>query len=192
MCWAERADLQAHHPSTFAFWGDSDNDLRNAQLLVDNKADVNQRCRPEGMFKAIELMARVSSRCARRSSTLVHFLSNLSATPLGWCTMFGNDGLLTFLLRERADPEIRNSRGLRAIDIATSEPLGGRLGNGSCPIKYVFIQVAVHEYAALGRFNCVYIYVCMYMYVCVYIYIERERGSIKTIYTTQESPGDPS
>ena len=121
-------------PLHLAFWGDSDNDLRNAQLLVDNKADVNQRCRPEGMFKAIELMARVSGRCARRSSTLVHFLSNLSATPLGWCTMFGIDGLLTFLLRERADPEIRNSRGLQAIDIATSEPLGGRLGNGSCPI----------------------------------------------------------
>ncbi|CAE7898713.1 unnamed protein product [Symbiodinium necroappetens] len=119
-----------------AFSGDSHNDLRNAQLLLDNKADVNQRCRPEGIFRPIELMARVSSRCAGRSGALVRFFGNLSSTPLGWCAVFGNEGLLTFLLRERADPEIRNNRGLRAIDLATSERVRTILRD---PVPHIYL-----------------------------------------------------
>lgn len=105
-----------------AYSGDSGNDLRSAQLLVQSRADINQVLRPEGIMRSIELMCRLYSWCCRREpNLLVRLSSNISTTPLGWSVIFDNEGILTFLLRAKADPEIPNNRGLRAIDFARSE-----------------------------------------------------------------------
>lgn len=107
---------------TVAFSGDSKNDLKNAQLLLDCRADINQSCQPEGRMRTLELMARVHNRFIRtKPSNMMRIVSNMSTTPLGWCALFDNEGLLAFLLSKRADPEIRNNRGLRPIDLARSE-----------------------------------------------------------------------
>ena len=105
-----------------AFSGDSENDLRNAELLLESRADINQVCQPQGIMRSLELMARAMSACTLgEESRMLKWFSNLSTTPLGWCALFDNEGLLIFLLSKGADPEIRNNRGLRPIDMASSE-----------------------------------------------------------------------
>ncbi|CAE7499500.1 unnamed protein product [Symbiodinium natans] len=100
----------------------SPNDLRIAQLFIDSKADINQRLQPEGMSRAMEMVGRAYCRFSRGDpGILARFFKDCSTTGLGWCAILNNDGLLTFLLHARADPEIRNNRGLRPIDFAASE-----------------------------------------------------------------------
>ena len=106
---------------TIALSGDSPNDLRTARLLMERRADVNQIPRPEGGWRILELISRAYDFCTDKPIVLLKFLSNCSATPLGWCVVADNEGLLIFLLQARADPEIRNHRGLRPIDIARSQ-----------------------------------------------------------------------
>lgn len=100
--------------------GDSDNEVRMTQLLLESRADINQLCQPEGFMRRAELVFRAYSHCIREPNLLVRFFRDSSTTPLGWSVIFSNEGLLAFLLRARADPEIRNNRGLRPIDFATS------------------------------------------------------------------------
>ena len=114
---------------TIALNGDSPNDLRTAQLLVESRADVNQIPRLEGAWRILELIFRACDRCSSEPTILLRFLSNCSATPLGWCVVSDNEGLLVFLLRARADPEVRNYRGLRPIDIARSERIRAIIRN---------------------------------------------------------------
>ena len=106
---------------SIAFSGDSSNDLMNAQLLLQKAADVNQSCQPQGVFRVLELMTRAYSQCVRKPGAVVRVTSNQSTTALGSCALLNNEGLLVFLLRARADPEIRNNRGLRAIDMTSSQ-----------------------------------------------------------------------
>ena len=105
--------------------GDSENLLNTAQLLLESHANINQVCQPEGMCRCIELMSRAYGQCCRlrgrEAGTAVRSVIDISTTPLGWCVFLENEGLLTFLLRARADPEIRNNRGLRPIDFARSD-----------------------------------------------------------------------
>ena len=56
---------------------------------------------------------------------MVRWFRDVSSTPLGWCVTFENEGYLAFLLRAGADPEVRNSRGLRPIDMAGAERIRG-------------------------------------------------------------------
>ena len=56
-------------------------------------------------------------------------MRDVSTTPLGWCALGDNEGLMTLLLRARADPEIRNLRGKRPVDICQSEKMRAILGN---------------------------------------------------------------
>ena len=105
-----------------AFSGDSNNDLRSAQLLVDHKANVNQVVRAEGTAKVMEWLCRAYSQIPSAvPGATVKLFRDLSATPLGHCAICNNEGLLTFLLRARADPEIRNHRGKRPMEIATAQ-----------------------------------------------------------------------
>lgn len=108
---------------SIAYAGSSNNDLRSAQLLLDNKADINQVLRPEGMMRNIELMSRAYRQCCREPSLVLRVLTDLSTTALGWSVMFDNEEFMVFLLRARADPEIKNNRGLRPLDFAKSERL---------------------------------------------------------------------
>eukprot|EP00438_Fugacium_kawagutii_P003792 Skav211105 [mRNA] locus=scaffold3323:19083:36601:- [translate_table: standard] len=105
--------------------GDSKNTLEVAQLLLESRANINQVCQPEGICRTIELMSRAYGQyCSLRgfeSGAVVNFFRDSSTTPLGWCVTMENEGLLTFLLCARADPEIRNNRGLRPIDFAMSD-----------------------------------------------------------------------
>eukprot|EP00438_Fugacium_kawagutii_P003408 Skav225512 [mRNA] locus=scaffold1721:401744:403008:- [translate_table: standard] len=105
--------------------GDSENTLKTAQLLLESRANINQVCQPEGMCRSIELMCRAYGQFCGIKGTeagaVVRHLGNVSTTPLGWCVLLENEGLLTFLLRARADPEIRNNRGLRPMDFARSD-----------------------------------------------------------------------
>ena len=94
----------------------------SAQLLLKSRADINQVCQPEGMMRSFELAARAYAHCGQ-TSNLIHAFRNISTTPLGWCAIFGNEDLLIILLSARADPLIRNNRGLRPIDIARSEKI---------------------------------------------------------------------
>ena len=105
-----------------ALSGGSNNDLRNARLLLDAQADINQRCEPEGTMRALELMARgLSPLLMGRAPGIVSFLTDMSATPLGWCAFLDNEPLLTFLLEARASPSIANHRGLKPLDMASSK-----------------------------------------------------------------------
>ena len=93
-----------------------------AQLLLDKKANVNQRCEPEGVCRMLELAARGVQLCSRGEPGLpVRVFSNMSTTALGFCALYDRVELADFLLQARADPEIRNHRGLRPIDLALSE-----------------------------------------------------------------------
>ncbi|CAE7255530.1 unnamed protein product [Symbiodinium natans] len=69
-----------------AYSGDSKNDLRNAQLLLDHKADLNQVVQPEGLWRMLGLMCRAYVRCRSDASSIVKFFSHASTTPtpLGW------------------------------------------------------------------------------------------------------------
>eukprot|EP00438_Fugacium_kawagutii_P032705 Skav204479 [mRNA] locus=scaffold5533:170330:178429:- [translate_table: standard] len=103
--------------------GDSENTLKTAQLLLESRANIDQLCQPEGIIcRSIELTFRARSQCCSlqgiEAGALVRFSRDISTTPLGWSVLMENEGLLTFLLRARADPEIRNNRGLRPIDFA--------------------------------------------------------------------------
>eukprot|EP00438_Fugacium_kawagutii_P003794 Skav211107 [mRNA] locus=scaffold3323:70539:76115:- [translate_table: standard] len=106
---------------TLSYAGDSKNTLDVAQLLLESRANINQICQAEGICRSIELMSRAYGQCCgpgREAPAAVRFFMDHSTTPLGWCVIAENEGLLTFLLRARADPEIRNNRGLRPIDFA--------------------------------------------------------------------------
>ena len=117
-----RGGLAGQSPlHSIAFSGDSSNDLINAQLLLQKAADVNQSFQPQGVFRGLELMARAYSQCVGKPGAVVRITSNQSTTALGCCALVDNEGLLVFLLRARADPEIRNNRGLRAIDMTSSQ-----------------------------------------------------------------------
>eukprot|EP00438_Fugacium_kawagutii_P003791 Skav211104 [mRNA] locus=scaffold3323:12503:16167:- [translate_table: standard] len=99
---------------------DSKNTLNTAQLLLESHADINQRPKVEGICRNIELMSRAYSQCCSLRGTqagpTVNFFS-------GWCVLLETEELLVFLLRARADPEIRNNRGKRPIDFARSDRL---------------------------------------------------------------------
>ena len=99
--------------------------METAQLLLQSRANINQVCQDEGMCRVLELMSRAYSQCCSlrgiETGALVSFFRDISTTPLGWCVIMEAEELLTFLLRARADPEIRNNRGLRPIDFARSE-----------------------------------------------------------------------
>ena len=99
------------------------NVLGTAQLLLDYKADVNQRCQPEDMYRFMELISRAYGQCSREPPLLVRLLKDVSTTALGICSIFDSKELATFLLHARADPEIRNNRGLRPVDLAVSEQM---------------------------------------------------------------------
>eukprot|EP00438_Fugacium_kawagutii_P022739 Skav234321 [mRNA] locus=scaffold3847:74899:77434:- [translate_table: standard] len=123
-----RAGLGSASPlHSVADAGDSRNRLKTAQLLLESRANINQVCRAEGFYRGIELMLRAYGQFCRIRGTEagagVRFLMDHSTTPLGWCVLLEDEEVLTFLLRARADPEIRNNRGLRPIDFARSDRL---------------------------------------------------------------------
>jgi hypothetical protein len=47
-----------------------------------------------------------------------HFYAEWTTTPLGFACFFGGEHLVEFLLRHDADPEIRNTRGHTAFQLA--------------------------------------------------------------------------
>ena len=108
---------------SIAISGDSSNDLKSAQLLICSRANINHMFRPKGMARGMEMISRAYTQCRGKPGMVVRFFRDVSTTPVGWCAILDNEGLLTFLLRARADPEIKNNRGLRAIDIARSEKI---------------------------------------------------------------------
>ena len=97
--------------------------LGSAQLLLDYKADVNQRCQPEDIARFIELMCRAYGFCKRDPPVIVKLLSDVSTTALGSCALNDAVELAKFLLHARADATIRNNRGLRPVDLAVSQQM---------------------------------------------------------------------
>eukprot|EP00438_Fugacium_kawagutii_P003796 Skav211109 [mRNA] locus=scaffold3323:105520:110536:- [translate_table: standard] len=128
------------HSSSSSSSSDSENTLKTAQLLLESRANINQVCQPEGMCRSIELMCRAYSQfCSVKgveAGAAVNWVANISTTPLGWCVILENEGLVTFLFRARADPEIRNNRGLRPIDFARFDRIGAVLKDPS-PSMYL-------------------------------------------------------
>ena len=123
-----------HHIATS---GGSNNDLRSAQLLLESKTDLNQVCQPKGPARVMELFFRARCHFQRgEPAAVAKFLANVSTTPLGWCSIYDNEQLLVFLLRARADPEIRDNRGLRPIDFASSANIRRIL---RCPTQDVYL-----------------------------------------------------
>ena len=100
------------------------NVLRSAQMLLDYRADVNQRGQPQDIYRLFELVCRACGCCRCRTPAVVKLISNVaSTTSLGSCACFDHVELASFLLHARADPEIRNNRGLRPVDFAISEEM---------------------------------------------------------------------
>ena len=112
---------------------DSKNTLNTAQLLLESGANINQVCQAEGICRSIERVSRACGQCCglkgMEAPAAVSYLGNITTTPLGWCVLLEAEELLTFLLRARADPEIRNNRGLRPIDFARSDGIRTILNN---------------------------------------------------------------
>ncbi|CAK9099320.1 Ankyrin-2 (ANK-2) (Ankyrin-B) (Brain ankyrin) (Non-erythroid ankyrin) [Durusdinium trenchii] len=141
-----------------AFCGDSPNELRSAQLLLESRADMNQVCQPEGLLaRSVQWISQAYSKCCSKPSAVVRWLRDVSSTPLGWCVTFENEDYLAFLLRAGADPEVRNSRGLRPIDMGSRcafahlhENLLVFLGHGTGTALGDPIEVGAIK-AALGR-----------------------------------------
>ena len=98
-------------------------DIEAARLLLDAKADVNRKFQPEDANRFLEITTRAYGFCNRKSGVVVRFFSNISTTALGNCAVFDNAELAKFLLQARADPTIRNNRGLRAMDLANSQSM---------------------------------------------------------------------
>ena len=119
--------------------GDSDNDLRSAQLLLENRADINQVVKPQGVMKMFELIYRAYGCCCRSEPSIIaRAMMDLSTTPVGCCALYDNERLLIFLLRAGADKEIKNNRGKRAVDIARSENLRAILQDPSSLTQAIY------------------------------------------------------
>ncbi|CAJ1350356.1 unnamed protein product [Effrenium voratum] len=95
--------------------------LTVADLLLDAKADVNmQYDSSHGIFRVLELVSRIRVMFGS-TSPLAHLMAEWTTTPLGYASFFGNDEMVDFLLKARADPEIPNARGRTPIQLARSQ-----------------------------------------------------------------------
>ena len=110
--------------------------LESAELLLEHKADINQVCQPQGLAKSMELIYRLYNQFSTKPTIILRYLRDLSTTPLGFCAILGNEALLTFLLRARADVEIKNNRGLTAMELARSEQIREILRN---PRQHIYL-----------------------------------------------------
>lgn len=92
-----------------------------AQLLLENRADINARCCMSGPFQLISHAARlhVSLWGLERSAVKLRFFaSSAGITPLGLAAMMGDHALVKLLLSFDADPKICNERGDTPADLA--------------------------------------------------------------------------
>ena len=87
-------------------WG-----AENLQVLLAGRADLDQQCKPCPPKKRCFAWREVST-------TPFELLSRLGTTPLGVASYFGHEDLVEELLKMKADTEVRNFDGLRALELA--------------------------------------------------------------------------
>ena len=148
-----RAEPNGHHglkggsaPLGFlSVFGNADPELvQKAQLLLDWKADIDRVHEPEGIWRTIELICRAYS-LARPPPFAVHVFANMSTSPLGMCCLYGCEDLAIFLLQARADPEVRNHRKLRPIDLAKTQKLRRIMATPPLDYQYLSDQLVSHN-----------------------------------------------
>ncbi|CAK9090336.1 Ankyrin-2 [Durusdinium trenchii] len=84
-------------------------------LLLGARADVNYR---EGFYRPLGLLARLLCNLQRRPSALLRGIAGCGgSTPLYIAAWFGNPEAVNLLLQARADPELRNDRGVGYLEV---------------------------------------------------------------------------
>ena len=132
-----RADITVPALANLAYASFSSNSRCSAQLLLDGRADINQRVRVDGLIGLLcQSAAQLWLRAFKDAPDVLKVVANADSTPLGYCAMFENQDLLVFLLAARADPEISNSRSLRPIDLANSEIIRDILRD---PMRHIYV-----------------------------------------------------
>ncbi|CAE7567257.1 ANK2 [Symbiodinium sp. CCMP2592] len=95
--------------------------LDQLDLLIQNKADINQPCRTSGIFNVVEWLCRGYALAAGDSQETVaglKYTAEISTTALGHAVFFGADRMVQHLLDVRADPHIPNKRGRTPAQLA--------------------------------------------------------------------------
>ncbi|CAE7673306.1 Ank2 [Symbiodinium sp. CCMP2592] len=131
-----RADITVPVLTHLAYASFCSNSRRSAQLLLDGRADINQRFPVEGLIGLCQSMARLVLRGFKDAPDFLKVVADVDSTPLGFCAMFGNEDLLVVLLAARADPAISNSRNLRPIDLASCEIIRDVLRD---PMRHIYL-----------------------------------------------------
>ncbi|OLQ01197.1 hypothetical protein AK812_SmicGene16081 [Symbiodinium microadriaticum] len=93
-----------------------------AQLLVEKGADVNQKTEAKGMMYMLSLFARLRIRFPN-PSVVVRVFADLDIPSLGCAAIVGEAEMVRFLLRARADPMVKSSRGVPVKDMARSDEI---------------------------------------------------------------------
>mmetsp|Transcript_43612 Transcript_43612/g.69174 ORF Transcript_43612/g.69174 Transcript_43612/m.69174 type:complete len:615 (+) Transcript_43612:59-1903(+) len=99
------------------FYGQNPWGTETLQLLLRAKADINQCCKP-APTPAKRCLAACTRRKVVRQPTPFELLGRLGTTPLGVASHFGDEDLVRELLTMKADPQIRNTDGLRPVELA--------------------------------------------------------------------------
>eukprot|EP00439_Symbiodinium_sp_Y106_P030268 s5598_g3.t1 len=95
--------------------------LDQLDLLIQNKADINQPCRTSGIFNVVEWLCRGYALAAGESQDTIaglKYTAEISTTALGHAVFFGADRMVQHLLDARADPHIPNKRGRTPAQLA--------------------------------------------------------------------------
>ena len=91
--------------------------FESARLLLEAKSDVNMQVKAKGIFWCVEMISRARLRLGSKS-VLAQVFAEWTTTLLGFACFFGGDEYAAFLLDNGADPELRNSRGHKPLDLA--------------------------------------------------------------------------
>eukprot|EP00438_Fugacium_kawagutii_P029089 Skav220677 [mRNA] locus=scaffold384:62953:65724:+ [translate_table: standard] len=95
-----------------------------AELLLEARADVNQRGSATGLFYGLELANRAYLQVAPGTSgrsSLMEFIAEWSTTPLGVASMLGRSQLVQRFLDAKGDVNVKNARGHTPLQLARTE-----------------------------------------------------------------------
>ena len=92
--------------------------VKLAAVLVSARADVNAPGCSGGLFRWMEVAYRARLCLGSSSSSCAWYFANTSSGPLGYAALCGHARMVSFLLAAKANPDLRNSRGVTPRQLA--------------------------------------------------------------------------